>query len=544
MKLLNLDCQIGILVSMNPGQYLQDLYQAIILGQFLLAGVSTNTFNLKIVNSPYEYTKVSQVFQNKNKIVTITPVYVKSASKTSSYVYSSEFICHSCCENFCFANDLIWGNLLQTPDRCYAFSCKGIPQSLVGSCDEVCAGVGFDLLEGSIVYSDFQEFVASDGKNEMNVIVQGSLCNSFKIGDSVELTGVYTQRWLANYDSEYSFIALNLSQKQSSLLKVGLAALKFSLEEKSDFEVREIILRSSFGAIFGNYHVKLALILNILGHFCGTTFSTLVQGEISTGKSTLATRLIELFPDHCKLLNGVLTDPKIFTKAKIMNLSSGKSESGFLYSDYILVIDNFKAMPDKKVLLKAMEGRSVISLLEIDERVDLTEINKVKKLVSDFDKFDIIVNMKNYEGNEKFRIKKLGNFQYEEFMDLWDFDTIKGYLLGKVRKCEDVKIVSDKVEMLLEKFIEYIVTYNLKNCEMSVASGLSVRLLESLIKVSKLNAILLGHEDVTILDVFDAILLLKYSDRDNIFTDYEAYKSTILEIKSEIELFCGDLPIF
>lgn len=543
MDLLQLDYQTAILILMNPCKYLQDLYQGVILGQFLLSGVSSNTFTLKIVNSPFEYSKIQQVFKNKNKIVTVTPVYVKSASKTSSFVYNSEFICQTCCESFSFANDLTWGNILQAPDKCYAFSSKVVPSSLVYT-NEKCQGNGFDLLEGSVVYSDFQEFVASDGKNEMNVIVQGSLCNSFKIGDSLELTGIYTQRWLANLESEYSFIALSLSHKQSSLIKAGLSALKFSLEDKSDFEVREIILRSSFGAIFGNYNVKLALLQNLLGQLCGVTFNTLVLGEISTGKSTLATRLAELFPDNCKLLNGVLTDTKIFSKNKIMNLTSGQSETGFLHSDYILVIDNFKELPDKKVLLKAMEGRSIIALLEANEDIDFNEINKVKKLVSDFDKFDVIVSMKNYEGNENFRKKKLGNFQYEDFMDLWDFDTIKGYLLGKVRKFEEIKILSEKVELLLEKFIEYIVTFNLKNCEMTVASGLSVRLLESLIKISKINSILMGHTEVSILDVFDSIILLKYSYKDEVFVDYEVYKSTILEIKSDIELYCGELDIF
>ena len=154
----------GIFIMQNPMSAFQSIFQSILISQTILSSISSNTFTLK------------------------------SLSCTSSFVSGAEYICRTCCESFTVFNDLTWNNTIQSPFKCQAFSLSEVPKTKEYRFDLSCEGNGFDLLEGSLVYSDYQELVVSDGNNELLVIIQGGLCNTAKIGECIEITGIYTQR--------------------------------------------------------------------------------------------------------------------------------------------------------------------------------------------------------------------------------------------------------------------------------------------------------------------------------------------------------------
>ena len=192
-----------------------------------------------------------------------------------------------------------------------------------------------------------------------------------------------------------------------------------------------------------------------------------------------------------------------------------------------------------------MENKSIVAMVETCEKNKefYAEMNKNMKLVSENDRFDIILSMKNYDYSNEFRIKKLGDYAIEDYQNLWDFDTIKEYLYSILKSQKDVEIKSSKVQNLLESFITYIVTFNLKHCDMPVASGVSVRLLESLIKICKANAILLRHSEVTIYDAVDALVLLDCNDIPDVFVNVELYKKAAVELLNNIQDCVGTLEI-
>ena len=545
MNLLEISPSQGIFILEGFASHFQDLCQSLYIAQSLLSTTAFTSYTLSLHSSPYFLPKISYLHRYLSKVTSLSPLYVKSISQTSSFISNAEYICRTCCETFCITTDLTWNNTIQAPSRCRAYKYSQVPHSKVPKLTLECEGVCFDLLEGSLIYSDYQEFVVSDGKNEVLVVVHGGQCNSVRIGECIEVTGVYAQRWNQNGEPEYAFICLDFKPQPSSIIKAGIQTFRLQKLHSNDFSIRESIIRSSFSGIFGNYHIKLSLILNVIGHLCGLTFSTLVLGGISSGKSTIAKLLIHLFPDQCRIINGVLTNPKAFSQQKIMNASTGKYETGLLDSEYILVIDNFQALRDKKLLYKAMEIRSVIAMIESND--DNKEVNrdlsKNMKLSSEYDRFDIILSMKNYENNKEFRVKKLGDYALEDYANLWDFDTIKGYLYSNFRLHSEVPINSPKVQGLLQGYINYTVNYNLKNCDMPVASGVSVRLLESLIKISKANAILLGHSEVSIIDAVDAIVLINCSDIPDVFVDLELYKKTANEILNNVRECVGFIDL-
>ena len=184
----------GIFIMQNPMSAFQCIFQSILISQTILSSISSNTFTLSVQASPYFFSKINKVFAFSSKIVTLSSVYVKSLSCTSSFVSGAEYICRTCCESFTVFNDLTSNNTIQSPFKCQAFSLSEVPKTKEYRFDLSCEGNGFDLLEGSLVYSDYQELVVSDGKNELLVIIQGGLCNTAKIGECIEITGIYTQR--------------------------------------------------------------------------------------------------------------------------------------------------------------------------------------------------------------------------------------------------------------------------------------------------------------------------------------------------------------
>lgn len=555
MELINQNLDIGACLLTMPTKAIKDLFQAIIASQMFMWEVCTNVFTIQLHNSPYYFESIKSGFTKKDRVVTLGPVYVKSLSQTSSFVSCAEFVCRGCFESFSECNDLIWSTAMQNPYKCRVVKSRNflkelnipnLPYSTAEKLDEnlpwepiSCDSNIFDLLEDSIVYSDYQEFIASDGKIEILVIVQGCICNTFKIGECLELTGIYVQRWNQQNEPEYAFICYSVKPQASKLVKVGLHTFQQHLKTVNDFDLRQTIVRSSFSLVYGNYHIKLALLLNMIGYMSGEKFSTLILGDISCGKSTLACQLHKLFPENTRIINGALTNTKVFSTQKIMNYISGKFETGLLDDKFVLIIDNFQDLPDKKILYKAMESRSVIAFAEKSERSKEfnDDLSKNKKLISEFDRFDIILTMKDYESDNSFRLKKLGNFDMEDFNNFWDFDTIKGFLFTNLKNHEEIKIYSQEVEKIFQNCINYIISYNLKHCDMPVASGVSVRLLESLIKIGKMNAMMLGHEEITAQDAIDANLLLSFIDQPSIFVDFKEYEMTTREMIYMIENF-------
>lgn len=546
MEFIDIAPELGTFLLDSASTCMQDFCHSIYIAQSMVFQSATSSYTISMHTSPYFLSKLSQMSKYHSGLVSLSPLYIKSISQTSSFISNAEYICRTCCETFNVPTDLTWSNTIHPPFHCKAFTVKSLPHSKVPGLSLECEGTLFDLLEGSLIYSDYQEFLVSDGKHDMLVVVQGGLCNTFRIGECVEITGVYVQKWNQSGDSEYAFICFGVSLQPSSLLKVGVQVFQQQRLQSSDFHIRESIIKSSFSGIYGNYNVKLALILNTIGRLSGLTFSTLVLGGISTGKSSIAKLLIRLFPDECRIINAALTNSKAFSQQKIKNDVTGKYEAGLLESEYILVIDNFQVLEGKKFLYKAMETKSIIAMVETNENdKDFNnDLNKHMKLSSEYDRFDMILPMKNYENNSDFRVKKLGNYALEDYSNLWDFDTIKSYLYGNLRNHSEIMINSPKVQTLLHGFISYIVNYNLKNCDMPVASGVSVRLLESLIKISKANAILLGHEEVTIFDAIDALLLINCSDVPDLFVNLEVYKATADELLNAIQSCIGELPLF
>lgn len=375
------------------------------------------------------------------------------------------------------------------------------------------------------------------------------------------MTGILTMKFnkelILNQtiDAQYTFIAYDIKKAKSiNLPKTGVSYLKDYFSKVSDFSRREIILRSAFPNVFGNFYAKFGILLNCIAYFGKSCSNLLILGESGTGKSTFVTALNRLFSPNIKTLNGALTYKSCLNKSFLKNSTTGNFEAGLLESQDLLCFDDFHVLKDKPLIFKAMESRSIlcfVTLLDDSQLISKSKyefnICKGGKLTPEMDRFDLILKLMRNDTNVEFCIRKLSDLDMEDSSNIWDIDTIRSYMHSLLRPLDEITIQDRRIESLLGKFIEYMITFNMKVTYDNAPSGMSVRLLESIIKLTKANAILMGHGEVTLEDTYDILLLIYLSTQDDssilnqVYIDPVLHREQIEMLKFNIELCVGPI---
>jgi len=81
--------------------------------------------------------------------------------------------------------------------------------------------------------------------------------------------------------------------------------LNDSFAKSNEILKREIILRSAFPGIYGNYYAKYGILLSCMSHFGKLHSKILLLGESGTGKSIFVSGLNRLFQGQMKILMGL-----------------------------------------------------------------------------------------------------------------------------------------------------------------------------------------------------------------------------------------------
>ncbi|CAG9312038.1 MCM9_1 [Blepharisma stoltei] len=575
MEFIDISPLWGISLLENPLDILSDFKNCIISIErsFIQNSTVTTSFSLNIQSSPICVSRLSDIFLHPRKMVNVTSLAIKSLSSAKTIINSSEFFCRSCIDSFSVFADLAYVNTIEYPYSCKVKKImpndlKALPKTkvventmMIDQDSEKCLGSCFDILEGTNKYSDYQEAIISDGKQELSAIMEGALCHQVKPGDSVEVTCILTQRWLKEFisgqtcEAEYVLLIFDIRKVRPicQIPKSGIAFLKDSFLGTDEFSVRETILRSAFPQSYGNYYVKFGILLNCLAYFGKACSNVLIMGESGTGKSTFVSSLQRLLQGNIKILNGALTYKSCLNKSFLKNSLTGSLEAGLMQSESLLCIDDFHLLKDKPLVYKAMESRSVIAFVMTYENNENSNhknqfdptMNKGIKLTPEMDRFDLILKVANYTHDSEFCTRKLSDSSMEESSNIWDVDTIRAYLLSIVRPLEGIDIKNPKIQSLLERFIAYMITYNLKFSDGNSSSGLSIRLLESTIKLAKANAMLMSHKEVMMQDVLDIMLLISLGTQDDCgllnqaFINRQMYHDEISRLLYNIELCVG-----
>ena len=455
---------------------------------------------------------LDQAFNALNSIVEIRRLVVVKVGKKLSLKVGQEFTCMTCGRSFPVWADVMEGNKIQSPGRCFPREGTGerpIPSTKTIN-DRVvtttCEGEEFTVVANGEIYTDFREVKLTDGSNTVTGLLLGAHYPDLSEGDEVTVNGAVGLRWLkdpaagANFEVQYAIKIAGLSKSRRVKVFTGLTNFAEELARVDPFTKRKLLLQSSFTRIYKEYDLKLAGLLALICRFSGSTCSMLVTGPLCTGKSLFLQCLSDLGKEHV-----------------------GRYTPGVgLSAEKLWVVDNFHLVKDRKRLVSAMESVSVFATLttfvneesrDSDGKKSKTlyvpGLTRCSQLPVDLDRFDLIIfQHKGHEEDDEYQDRILCGDQMEETANTWDLDTLRNFLLSVAFPLQEVSLEGVAVEELIHSFVWSVSRLNMTQMQTQGGGSISARLVESVLKLSKAHSLLLGHRIVTKFDVLSCIMLL------------------------------------
>jgi DNA replicative helicase MCM subunit Mcm2 (Cdc46/Mcm family) len=364
-------------------------------------------------------------------------------------------------------------------------------------------------------YTDYQEVLVTSGKYELLLVLEGNLVGNLKPGVCLSATGVLCLRWVceASLQQDFVFKVLGLRPEIYQGIRSGLEPLMQFLHEADEFKRRTVLIRSLFANVYGLYHIKLGLTLAVVAHILGTCTSVLLIGDTATGKSLVMSVLAQ----RCQEITSYF--------------SCLPSTQVSLCPSKLNLIDNFHILNRKNEVYRSIEGVSVIAAATsfskdlIKEKIvkgsrkEFGEIRcKTDLLSANLDRFDLLLKASCYDDTAEYLKLKLEGGTMEDLEDLWMPETITEFLL---RGQAEPQITDPGVNLVLERVHDMVRAAQHRS---GGSGGVSVRLLESVIKLSKAHAALMQRTEVKIFDVVSVILLTTNAGADDTMSSSNCFK--------------------
>ncbi|XP_065156836.1 DNA helicase MCM9-like isoform X2 [Atheta coriaria] len=388
--------------------------------------------------------------------------------------------------------------------------------------------------------------------HSMWVTLEDDLADICKPGDSVTVCGIVKRRWGPPVKGKRVEVTLALQAHHVTInnipdFGIGPRARRTNFESfwrtrrEDELRGRDVILRSFSPEIHGLYLVKLAVAVVLAGGIGGGGVSgsqtrvqphLLLVGDPGTGKSQLLRQAAKVIP-RSVCTTGIGSTSAGLTVTAIMEDGEWQLEAGALVlSDGgICCIDEFHTMRehDRTSIHEAMEQQSIsvakasivcklntrCSILAaanpqgpLDGSQTLScNIALASPLLS---RFDLILTLKDTV--DEVRDARVADFILRRYgpkpdtavaKEIWSLDTLKDYYLEirKRRPC-----LTPKVTPILNAYYQYRRKRKFRN-----EARTTVRLLDSLVRLSKAHAKLMYRDEVNIVDAVMAIALLEAS---------------------------------
>lgn len=446
---------------------------------------------------------MSKVFDGLGRLCEVTGLIVKQSHEPRSTISARVFRCPDCSKEVVVYRDLSARQELEEAPICV----NSLPSTLaLGRVAVQCQSALEKVREE---FTDYQEVLVCSGKYEVLMILEGNLVNSLKPGACLSATGVLCVRWLSDpsvsLQQDYVFKVVGLRPEIYRGIRSGLEPLLQYLHEADEFKRRAILIKSLFANVFGLYHIKLGLILALITHTLGTPASVFIIGDTATGKSLILSTVSQRCPELASYFS-CLPSSQVQLSPSKMNL-----------------IDNFHLLNHKKEVYRSIEGSSIIAAATsfskdlIKERIVRTSRKefgemrcKTDLLSANLDRFDLILKAGSYDDTPEFVKAKVDGGTMEDLEDLWMPETIKEFLM---MGHEEPNINEPGVNLVLERVHDLVRAMQQRRS--GGPTGVSVRLLESVIKLSKAHAALMRRHQVKVFDVVTAILLATNSGSDD-----------------------------
>ncbi|KAH9608982.1 hypothetical protein KSS87_020935, partial [Heliosperma pusillum] len=566
-ELLNDYPNVAMLVFSNPSYYLPKFDYATVSAQRLVmkdceaGSVSIIKDNVHVrinilgspLESPESYPSIGKVrVKHRNILLTLKGTVIRSGG-IKTIEGERKYECKKCKYVFPVYPELETGNMIKPPLACLS------DQSYE------CEGNKFVPVENSTKFHDYQDIKIQESAQllgvgaiprSIRVILQNDLVDIVKAGDDVIVTGVLTAKWspdlkdvrcdldpvlVANHVRWTNELKSDLDIPEDIVIKFKKFWDKF---KDTPLEGRNAILKGICPQVFGLFTVKLAVALTLIGgvqHIdnSGTKIRgeshLLLVGDPGTGKSQFLKFAAKL-SNRAVITTGLGSTSAGLTVTAVKDGGEWMLEAGALVlaDGGLCCIDEFDSMRehDRATIHEAMEQQTIsvakaglVTTLstrtivfgatnpkgQYDPNQPLSVNTTLSgPLLSRFDIVLVLLDTKNPEWDKVVSSHILAEEQHhkienvEDLTSSWSLTMLKKY----------INFVKGYFKPVLTKDAERVISsyYQLqRRCGTQNAARITVRMLESLIRLAQAHARLMFKNEVTRLDAITAILCIETS---------------------------------
>jgi DNA helicase MCM9 len=471
------------------------------------------------------------------------------------------FRCCLCGEEYLLEAAISLFNSFDVPNVCERTGCKSN---------------SFQEVQGSEEWVDYREIKIYDAftcsfrgrlPESLWVILTAEQVGLCTPGDDVCITGVLLKRWMPlvkdrTCEVQLALYATDLQVYNSKLQRPCLEIVE--IEKSVDFSFRALIIRSFAPFIYGVDFIKLGILLCVLGgtreeignlHIRGHSHCLLL-GEPGTGKS-------DLLREACKLISrGIYTNAIGASKAGL-TLSAVKEGNDWMLEAGALVLSDsgicalddlsFLNKEDLSEIYECMENQTISvakagMVCTVNTRTSIIAACRPKKNRFDFgqelsenasmpapllSRFDLIFLVIDLPDSDSDRLKS--NFILSRRSE--DSGYTMGqlqYLIGKSSKIKPK--FSREAEEIINKYFELL--------RKDLRKDVTMRQLESLLRLAQAHAKLCQREEVTIFDCVSVLMVYESSYRGIgmtkhiSFTDQTEFQKGFDEISLALGVEC------
>lgn len=567
-ELMNDHLQVSQLIFAKPANYLPKFDYAAISAQRLIlkdseGGGSTSTVKenvhvrVNILGSPLEspetYPSIGKVrVKHSHILLTLKGTVIRSGA-IKTIEGERRYECRKCKNVFPVYPELETGNIIRPPLACLSDK------------SQECEGNKFVLVENSTKYHDYQEIKIQESAQllgvgaiprSIRVILQNDLVDIVKAGDDVIVTGVLTAKWSSDLkdvrcDLEPVLVANHVRQTNKLKSEIHIPddiIIKFRKfwEKFSSIPLkgRNAILKGICPQVFGLFTVKLAVALTLIGGVqhadaSGTKVRgeshLLLVGDPGTGKSQFLKFAAKL-SNRAVITTGLGSTSAGLTVTAVKDSGEWMLEAGALVlaDGGLCCIDEFDSMRehDRATIHEAMEQQTIsvakaglVTTLstrtivfgatnpkgQYDPSQPLSVNTTLSgPLLSRFDIVLVLLDTKNPEWDKVVSSHILAEEEPSRIKDAQDLTN--SWCLSMLRRY--INFVKGYFKPVLTKEAERVISsyYQLqRRSGTENAARITVRMLESLIRLAQAHARLMFRNEVTQLDAITAILCIESS---------------------------------
>nr|CAH7757678.1 unnamed protein product [Callosobruchus chinensis] len=537
----------------NPEDCLQNLDDAAIKSQLSLLNESDETCKVKsnthcrIYHLP-EFPKMKRFIfpcsSDADKFLQISGTVMRvTAAKLLEY--QRHYICVKCKTSAVIQAEYDRNYVIKQPKKC--LTCFGSNLVNLGELDnENCK----DFQEIKI-QEDVKRLGVGSIPDTIWVTLEDDLVDTCKPGDNVTICGVLKRRWSEFDKGKKIMINLALKANHIQVDNNTTNSTSSSPEIKELFdnywkkcsenplEGRDTILKSLCPQLYGLYLVKLAIavilaggcqsdVINNTGIRTRSEAHLLLVGDPGTGKSQLLRFASKIVP-RSVLTTGVGSTAAGLTVTAMMEQGEWQLEAGALVmaDGGICCIDEFNSMKehDRTSIHEAMEQQSIsvakasiicklntrcsiLAACNPKGNLDLSQplwlnIALPSPLLSRFDLVMLLKDSVNETWDDKVADYVLNEGHTQSKLlnsNIWTTDMLQSYI-ARIKRFSPR--LSEESETILSAYYQMQRSLDGRN-----KARTTVRLLESLVRLSQGHARLMYHETVEVIDSIYAIVLV------------------------------------